>query len=100
GTLLVRLLDEATGKPIAGMAYAAPVDREVAAHRFPGFVYRAGSAASGEAEEGILLRALVPGEEHRVRARAEGYVPAERDDVLPSGASEPPVELVLRLRRR
>jgi len=100
GAPLVRLLDDATGKSIAGLAYAAPMNRDVAADRFPGFVYRAGSASSGEAGEGILLRALVPGENHQVRAQAEGYEAVEQDDVLPSGAGEPPVEVVLRLRPR
>lgn len=101
GTLRVRVVDADTGEPVPGAeAYAAPEQRGVAEHRFEGFVYQAGWIATASEDGAALLRALVPGEPHQLRAGAEGYERFSRDGVLPARAGEEPIEITVRLKKR
>jgi hypothetical protein len=93
------VVDDESGRPLPGAVVTArPEDRSAGEDRFPGFSWSPGWGGYAGADGTILLRALPPGEPHRIAARAEGRAEVRRDGVLPGSAAHPE-EVVLRLRR-
>jgi hypothetical protein len=100
GCCPVRVLDDATGEPLAGVDVdARPARSDVQQDRFPGFTFRAGWAARTDARGEALLRALPEGEPHLVRAGGHGFTTATVE--LRAPARDENVErIVVRVRRK
>jgi hypothetical protein len=88
GCLRVRIVDAASGAPVAGaQVMARPEGETAAAGRFPGFRFRPGWAAVTDAEGEVLLRCLPEGEVHRLVVRASGYSAHEQRGLVPGAAA-------------
>jgi hypothetical protein len=79
GCCRVRVLDDASGAPLAGVDVDARPGDGVQRDRFPGFRYRAGWCARTDARGEVLLRALPEGEPHTVRVGGRGFTTAKVD---------------------
>jgi hypothetical protein len=100
GAFLVTVVDDETGKAITGaVALGAPEDREAGTDRFPGFTYRPGWGGFVGEDGRLLLRAMLPGEAHTLRAGADGYGKAEVTGQVP-GPADRPVEVTIRLKKK
>jgi hypothetical protein len=100
GAFRVRVVDDATGKPVTGArVWAAPEEGKEDTESFPGWTYRPGFAAF-TADGGVAdLVALVPGNRHTVSAWADGDLQAGATGLVP-GTAEQPAEVVLRVRKK
>lgn len=100
GCVPVRVVDDATGAPLAGVAVdARPAGEGVQQDRFPGYRFRAGWAARTDQNGEALLRGLPEGEPHVVKAGGGGLTTATA--ALSAPALDAQVErLVLRVRRK
>jgi len=100
GAFRVRVVDEETGRPIAAaVAHARPTDPALGKDRFPGFRYRPGWGLRTGPDGTAVLFAMLPGEEHEVAARADGYVKTKTTGHLP-GTPEHPAEVTIRLKKK
>jgi len=100
GCLAVRVLDEATGQPLEGVAVQArPAQDGVQRDRFPGFTFRAGWAARTDAQGEVLLRALPEGEPHIVRVGGHGFT-TKTIDLRAPALDENVERIVVRVRRQ
>ncbi len=96
GRLRVRVIDAASGEPLAGAEVCArPEDDGVQAGRFEGFRFRPGWAARTDASGEVSLVGLPEGEPHRVEVRATAHAPGSVRDVLPGTREQPAVVVPL-----
>ncbi|MEN8151805.1 MAG: carboxypeptidase-like regulatory domain-containing protein, partial [Planctomycetota bacterium] len=100
GAFSVKVVDDETGKPIAAaVADARPADREKGSDWFPGFRYAPGWGLRTGPDGAAVLLAMLPGEEHTVAARADGYERTESTGHVP-GTVDRPVEVTVRLKKK
>jgi len=100
GAFEVTVVDDETGEPIPGaLTSGRPMDRDAGTDRFSGFLYRPGWGLRVGEDGSAVLLAMLPGEPHRVRARAEGYQDIEIEDQIP-GTMDHPAKVSIRMKKK
>lgn len=101
GHVELTLLDDATGKPIAGgVGLAQAADAKHTADRFPGFRTRLGWAQSADKHGVVRLRGLPTDTDLRVQFGAQsGYERGERLNVR-AGTADAPTKLEIKLKKK
>lgn len=100
GRVSVVVVDDATGKPLAGLpVLATPKARKAQADRFAGFSYRAGWAEATDGEGAATLRCLPEGEPHTIRIGGRDFVEQVIEVPQPSLEAAPKA-IVVRLSKK
>jgi hypothetical protein len=101
GVLRVRVVDEATGKPIAkAYVLAQPTDRGVERDRFPGFAYGPGWCAATDEQGLVTLVGLVTSAPHAVLAVRPGDRAEGKADSATPGTATAPGDVTVRVKRK
>jgi RNA polymerase sigma-70 factor (ECF subfamily) len=101
GALRVRVVDDATGRPVEkAYVLASPRDRAAERDRFPGFRYGPGWCAATDASGVALLPGLLPGAPHEVLAVRMGDRAEGKADSAVAGTAAAPGEVTVRVRKR